>query len=90
MLFGEPGILLLIAGILAQILQLPNSWGQKKKPKNNYVMFTSCVLVNCLKTNKSLHDFGFYVILFLILKDVTGTNTIILLRCKLQKYLSIY
>ena len=63
---------------------------KKKKPKNNYVMFTSCVHVNCLKTNKSLHDFGFYVILFLILKDVTGANTIILLRCKLQKYLSIY
>lgn len=62
----------------------------KKKTKNNYVMFTSCVHANCLKRNKSLHNFGFYVILFLILKDVTGTNTITLLRCKLQKYLSIY
>lgn len=61
-----------------------------KKPKNNYVIFTSCVHANCLKRNKSLHNFGFYVILFLILKDVTGTNTITLLRCKLQKYLSIY
>lgn len=43
-LFGGPDILLLIVEIAAQILQLPNSWGeQRKRPKNNYVMFKSSV-----------------------------------------------